>query len=164
MTRIVLTTAALAAIYALTLGTTDPWDLAAGMVLGLSVVLVFRRFLFTEPEARPSTLLRRAAGLPALLLATVIDITRGTLQVARIVLSPGPPRHAGFVEIPIGERTPTGVVVSGMLNTLSPGSVLVDIDPAAGTWTIHALDTADEEGLREDVQRFYERYQRHVWP
>ena len=164
MTKFVLTPMALAAIYALALGSADPWDLGLGAVLGLAVALTFRAFLFPVTEGASAPMLRRVAGVPALVLATVVDIVRGTLQVARAVLSPSPPREAGFVEIPIGARTPMGLTVSGLLNTLSPGSVLVDVDPMAGTWTIHDLDASDEQGVVDDAQRFYERYQRPVWP
>jgi multicomponent Na+:H+ antiporter subunit E len=68
------------------------------------------------------------------------------------------------VEIPIGERSETGLAVSGIANTLSPGTVMVDVDVAAGSWTIHSIDVSDEDAVREDVQRFYDRYQRQVWP
>jgi multisubunit Na+/H+ antiporter MnhE subunit len=163
MTRIVLSTTALAVTYALALGSGDPWDLGIGALLGMSVVLTFRRFLFPQSEATPPPLLTRITGVPALVLATSIDIVRGTLLVAR-VLSSSPPRDAGFVDIPIGARTPKGVAVSGLLNTLSPGSVLIDVDQTAGTWIIHALDASDEDRVVDEIQRFYERYQRPVWP
>jgi multisubunit Na+/H+ antiporter MnhE subunit len=51
-----------------------------------------------------------------------------------------------------------------MLDTLSPGSVLIDHDPAAKTWTIHTVDASDEEATARELERFYERYQRPVWP
>lgn len=162
--RILLTTVVLAGVYALTLASADPWDLGLGAALGLGVTLLFRDFLFTEPAAAPARMLRRIAYLPNLVVGTVIDITRGTIEVARVVLSPKIPRNEGFVEIPNHGRTPSGVVVSGLLNTISPGSVLIDIDPVAETWTIHAIDVSDEEAVIDSAQRFYERYQRPVWP
>ncbi len=162
--RYLVAICALAGIYALALASADPWDLWLGAVLGTTLVFGFRSFLFTKEEIPGIDLFRRLAQLPALAAATTAEIARGTVMVARAVLSPELPRHDGFVVIPDGERTATGVVVSGLLNTLSPGSVLIDIDPDVGSWTIHALDTTDAPGIVEDAQRFYERYQRPVWP
>ncbi len=164
MTRIVFATVALAAIYALALASANPWDLGIGAVLGLGVVIAFRGFILPETGIPALLALRRAAHVPALILATGIDIVRGTVQVARAVLASSPPNDAGFVVIPQGERTETGVAISGLLDTLSPGSVLIDTDPEDRTWTIHALDASEKQEIRTNAERFYGQYQRPVWP
>ena len=164
MMRFVFTTAALTAVYALALASADPWDLGIGAALSVCVLLTFRRFLFAGRGLPPRVTLRRAVHFPVLVLGAAANITRGTVQVIRVVLGWTSAHNAGFVEIPIGDRTDIGVVVSGMLDTLSPGSVLVDIDSEAETWMIHALDAKNPDAVREDVDRFYERFQRPVWP
>lgn len=164
MTRIILATAALTAIYALALASANPWDLGIGAMLSLGTLIVFRGFLLRGAAITPDDVLRRAVHLPALVAATAVNIVRGTGQVARVVLTWSPPRDAGFVTIPQGERTNIGVAVSGLLDTLSPGTVLIDIDLDHETWTIHALDASDGEAVRGDADRLYERYQRPVWP
>jgi multisubunit Na+/H+ antiporter MnhE subunit len=75
-----------------------------------------------------------------------------------------PPANVGFVTIPDGRRTASGVMVSGLLDTLSPGSVLIEDDPLAGTWTIHSIDASDPQKTVSELERFYEHYQRPVWP
>ena len=164
MMRFVFTMAALTTVYALSLASADPWDLGIGAVLSVGVLLVFRRFIFLDRALPPRIALQRTARFPVLALGAAANITRGTVQVTRVVLGWATARHAGFVEIPQGDRTETGVVVSGLLDTLSPGSVLVEIDAEARTWTIHALQAEDADAVREDVDRFYERFQRPVWP
>ncbi len=164
MMRFVLTTAALTAVYALALASADPWDLGIGAVISVCVLLGFRRFIFPDQGLPPRLALQRAVHFPVLVVGAVANIVRGTVQVIRVVLGWTTAHHAGFVEIPKGDRTDTGVVVSGLLDTLSPGSVLVDIDPEARIWTIHALQAEDPDAVREDVERFYERFQRPVWP
>lgn len=162
--RIFLATTALMLIYALALASANPWDLAIGALLGLGLLRMFHEFLLPEPGASVAATVTRAIHLPKLIAATGADIVRGTVQVARIVLSPAPPNLSGFVEIPNDSRTETGVVVSGLLNTLSPGSVLISVDPDTESWTIHALDASDPEAVIEDAQDFYHRSQRPVWP
>lgn len=162
--RIVFATGIMAIVYLMALASTDPWDTAAGLLLGFGVLLLFRDFLFQGAPTGPREFLRRAIHFPRLVLAEAATIVRGTVTVTRAVIAPHPPEHAGFVEIPIGERTPTGVIVSAWLNTLSPGSVFIGTDPEATYWSIHALDAADKDAVREEAQQFYERYQRPVWP
>ena len=156
--------AAASAVYALALASAAPWDIGIGAFLGLAMLLLFRAFIFPRSVSEEPPVLKRLVAFPALVVATAIDIVRGTVQVARVVLSPKLAERAGFVSIPIGERTPTGVVVNGLLNTLSPGSVFIDVDEHDGTWTIHAIDASDPNQVRAKVDRLYERYQRVVWP
>ena len=152
------------AVYALALASINPWDLALGAILGLAIVILFRDFVFPETSRTGGSWQRKILGVPALVVATFVEIVRGTIHVAGVVLSPSRSRRAGFVDIPIGERTSSGLVVNGLLNTLSPGSVFIDVNPRAGTWRIHAIDASDPDQVREDIQRLYERYQRPVWP
>jgi multisubunit Na+/H+ antiporter MnhE subunit len=152
------------AVYALALASLNPWDIALGALLGLVVLTIFRDFLFPQPDSAGITWLRKVLGVPALIVATFIEIVKGTIHVASVVLSPARSWRAGFVDIPIGERSPSGVMVNGLLNTLSPGSVFIDVDPPAGTWRIHAIDATDPDQVRADVQRLYESYQWPVWP
>ena len=162
--RFVFATAALTAVYALALASADPWDLGIGAVVSVCVLLAFRRFIFPNRALPYRLVVQRAVRFPVLAIATAANIVRGTVQVTRVVLGRVSARQAGFVELPRGDRTDTGVVISGLLETLSPGSVLVDIDPIDNTWTIHALQADDKEAVQVDLDRFYDRFQRPVWP
>jgi multisubunit Na+/H+ antiporter MnhE subunit len=162
--RVAIATAALTAVYALALASANPWDLATGAILGFAVLAMFRDFIFAPRTYAIGDVVRRVARFPALVGAIFLDIVRGTVDVGRAVLSPLSPSAAGFVKLPIGERTDEGVVISGLLDTLSPGSVLIDIDPEERTWTIHALDVSDPEAVRENAERLYQRFQRPIWP
>jgi multisubunit Na+/H+ antiporter MnhE subunit len=162
--RIVGATEILAGIYALALASADPWDLALGAGLGLAVVLTFRGFVLPGAVLPAWQVARRLVGLPPLLAATLVEVARGTVAVARAVLAPARARHAGFVVLPVLEQTEAGVAMTGLLTTLSPGSVLIEVDPQAQTRTMHVLDASSPEEVAEQVRQFYERFQRPVWP
>lgn len=164
MMRYVFAAASLTAVYALALASADPWDVGIGALLSVCVLLAFGRFVLPGEALPFAVVLHRSARFPALALATVALIVRGTAQVARTVLGWSSAEHAAFVVVPRGERTPSGVVVNGMLETLSPGSVLVDIEEDDDTWTLHVLQAEDKDEVRADVERFYQRSQRPVWP
>lgn len=159
-----LGTALLTLVYCLALASANPWDIGLGAVFGFSILFMFRGFLFLEPATSPGSVLSRVIHFPALAAATMIDIMRGTIDVAKIVLSPKIVSRGGLVEIPDGGRTTSGVIVNGLINTMSPGSVLIDIDPESLDWTIHVVDASHPEEVIANQQSFYERFQRPIWP
>jgi multisubunit Na+/H+ antiporter MnhE subunit len=162
--RVISGTTLLTIIYCLSLGSTSPWDIGIGAVLALGILYTFRNFLFHGPSPAMGDVPSRAIHFPMLVLATVFDIVRGTLDVAKVVLRPAMASQGGMVEIPEAGRTASGVVVSGLINTISPGSVLVDIDPQTLNWTIHCVDASKPEKVVAWQQSFYDRFQRSVWP
>jgi multisubunit Na+/H+ antiporter MnhE subunit len=56
------------------------------------------------------------------------------------------------------------VAVSALVTTLSPGSFLVDVDWTEGTMLIHVIEASDPDRVRADLETFYQRYQRRVFP
>jgi len=166
MSRIVFSILLLTLVYALTLASFAPWDLALGVLLAGGTLLLFRRFLFPDGASRADQpgLPIRLARFPLYAAAVVWDITRGTWMVTAIVLGLRPLRRPGIVTVPIGERTRLGAVVSCIATTLSPGTVAIDIDWDRETMLIHVLDASDPDALRADLQHMYDRYQRHVFP
>ena len=162
--RTLLGTMLLAATYCLALASANPWDIGMGLVLGFLVLRGFRSFVFPEPAPAAGSLLSSLLHLPRLIIAVFVEIVRGTVNVARAVLSPRLPQDDGFVSIPVGARSEEGVDFSGFLNTLSPGSVYIGIDTDANSWVIHALDAEDAQQVAAEAQAFYEQYQRPVLP
>jgi multisubunit Na+/H+ antiporter MnhE subunit len=164
VTRLLVSTGLLTAVYALAVASTDPWDLAAGACLALALTAAARRLLFAGP-ARP---LRALPGsLWALLvLAGIVarDIVTGTWRVALVVLHLRPLASPGIVAVPLGERTRRGTAVSGLLLSIAPGEYLVDVDWEGRRMLVHVIDAGDPDAIRERMQRNYERYQRKVFP
>jgi multisubunit Na+/H+ antiporter MnhE subunit len=163
-----LTVVCCAAVYALTLASADPIDFATGLVFGTAVTLLLRPFLhetaITGDLAAGPSLLRRAIWFSPFLLAVLRDVVTGTVEVARYSLGLRDADYQGIVTLPIGERTRLGVAVSAWATTLSPGTALVDVDWEAGQILLHVIDASDPDAVRAAHQRFYDRYQRHVFP
>jgi multisubunit Na+/H+ antiporter MnhE subunit len=156
----------LAAVYCLVLGQAGPWDVVAGLAAGAAALAVASpapRIARGRPLPLPA-LARRAVAFGPFAMAVGAEIVRGTSTVARIVLAPRPRPRPGLVEVPIGERSRTGVVVSALALTLAPGSVLVDIDWARGLMVLHVIDAGDPDAIRATCRALYERYQRPVFP
>jgi multisubunit Na+/H+ antiporter MnhE subunit len=164
VTRAVRVAAALAAIYALTLSSADPADLLFGFLVGAVLVALTQDRLRAEPRDALPPLGRRAAWMPVFVGAVLADVVRGTWDVALRVLHLRSVSYPGIVRIPIGARSERGVAVSALLLTLSPGSVLLEIDWDRRDLVFHVIDARDPDGVRAAALRFYERYQRRIFP
>lgn len=164
MTRFITALIAVTAVYAMTLASIDVWDLLLGAVLGTGLLLTFRPFIFRNEPLPAGTLLRRAVMFVPFAGAVIADIISGTWRVALVVLHVRPLSRPGIVAVPIGERSSLGVAVSGLASTLSPGSFLVDVEWDQGVMLFHVLDATDADEVRAGYQRFYDRFQRHVFP
>jgi multisubunit Na+/H+ antiporter MnhE subunit len=164
VSRYLLAIVLLTLTYALVLASFDPWDLLLGAGLSVALLLAFRSFVFGEGPARRSDLPGRLVAFVPFALAVVRDIIVGTWEVTLVTLHLRRLVSPGIVAIPIGERTPTGVAVSALATTLSPGTFLVDVDEKRGVMLIHSINAGDPDAVREAHQEFYRRYQKRVFP
>ncbi len=164
MTGKLLFVAAIAAVYLLTLASFHPWDIAAGILVGATIAIGLRRFVFVGEPLAARDLASRAVHLPLYALAVGWEVVRGTWQVALVVAGLQKLRQPGIVAVPIGERSPKGVAVSVLAITLSPGELYVDTDEEQGAMLIHVLDASDPDAVREHFDHFYQRFQRKVFP
>lgn len=153
-------------VYALVLASLHPWDLLMGVTVSCALYLAARGYLFgDEPDdAAAGSLLWRVAAFFPFAAAVVRDVVVGTWEMALVTLHLRPLERPGIVAVPIGERTPTGIAVTALVMTLSPGEFLVDVDWERGVMLMHVIDASDPGGIRRSHERFYERYQRRVFP
>ena len=164
MTRYVAAIVGLTLAYALALGSFHLLDLLFGA--GLSAVLVFvsRRFVFEAGPGGGPSFLRGVAAFVPFSFAVFWEIVVGTWEVTLVTLHLRPLKSPGIVEVPIGERTPTGVAVWAVVTGLTPGTFFVDVDRERGVVLIHVIDAGAPEAFRREQQDFYRRYQRGVFP
>ena len=108
----VLAVVLLAATYALTLASADPVDLLTGLVLA-AVLMLPCAVGFPRRESgirRPCSFESwpfRCCG------ALLVDMTKGTWDVSLRVLHLRPLQSPGIVVVPVGDRSPRGVAVTG---------------------------------------------------
>lgn len=164
MNRFLLSLGLLTLIYALVLASFHPWDLALGALISGALLFMFRGSIFQESDRRPPGLLSRSLAFGPFAFAVVLDVITGTWEVALVTLHLRPLARSGIVAVPIEDRTPIGMAVSALCLTISPGEVLVDVDRERGVMLIHVIDATEPEAIRERHRRFYQRYQKRVFP
>ncbi|WP_119068689.1 Na+/H+ antiporter subunit E [Rubrobacter indicoceani] len=164
MVRFAVSLVLLTGVYCSVISSFAGWDILMGAVFSGTILFVFRDFLFGgKPKPMPD-LFSRVLYLPLFVAGAVWDIVKGTVEVIFVVLHIRPLDKPGIVAVPIGERSRVGLAVSAIQTTLSPGTYLVEVDYGRGVWLIHALDASDPDAVRRDRERFYQRYQRKVFP
>jgi multicomponent K+:H+ antiporter subunit E/multicomponent Na+:H+ antiporter subunit E len=154
----------LGSVFALTLASADPVDLTLGTLVGGALLLALGDRLRLGPAGPLPPFAQRVVWFPVFAGAIVADVVQGTWEVALRVLHARRLEQPGLVRIPIGERSERGVAVSALATTLSPGTVLVDVDWERRDLLLHVIDASDPDAVRARLQRFYDRFQRKVFP
>lgn len=164
MSGLAIAWAGLVAVYALALGSVAGGDLALGGLVAAAVLLAFRMHLFPAPAASAREALGRLLAFPAFVLAALGQVLGAAVRVALALLHLRPLGRPGIVRLPIAERTRGGVAVAGLVITLSSGELLLDVDWRRREMVLHLLDATDADAARDRHDRFYRRFQRHVFP
>lgn len=164
MTKRLLSVAAVAAVYLLTLASLHPLDVLAGVLLGAGLVWALGGLLLRDAGPAAGGVARRALAFAPFAVVIVRDIVRGTWRVALVVLHVRPLVCPGIVAVPLGGRSRTGVTVSSLVATLSPGEFLVDVDWEREVMLLHVLDASDPDAVRAEHEGFYRRWQEPVFP
>ena len=156
MVKTVVLGAILAAIHAVVVGSGAAVDLAVGLAAGVVIAAA------TASRRRPGAL--RARGIPMLAAGVASESATGTATLLRFLVRRGRPRALSLVEVPMGERSRPGVIVTELMVTISPGTIFVDEDLGRRTMTIHSIDAAGPGATRRKLEELYRRYQRPAVP
>lgn len=139
-------------------------DLLVGGLLAVTMTVALRDLVFTESASPVGRFVSRVAAFPGYAASIFVEVTKGIWRVSLIVLGIDRKSRPGIVWIPIGERTPLGVAVTGLAMTLSPGSYLLDVDEEAQRMYFRVVDAADPQAVRDFFRDHYERFQKPVFP
>jgi multicomponent K+:H+ antiporter subunit E len=144
---------ALVAMWLVLNGTVALGHVIVAIVVALGAVLALRAL------QEPSTRARRPIAAVRLASIVLLDIVRSNVAVAAIVLRPSRRGHeeAGFLEIPLELRHPTGLAVLACIITSTPGTSWAGYDSRSGLLTMHILDLVDHEASIRAIKDRYER-------
>lgn len=126
-----------------------------GLVVGLPVAFVFRRFYADRIDLGRSL---RAIPFVLLYVVTFIqEVVVANVDVAYRVLAPGSPIEPEVFLIPLRVRTDLGVTTIANSITITPGTITFDYDDEANALYVHVIDGRDPESVVEPI-RTWEDY------
>jgi len=139
-------------VWVLLWGTFTPLTVVGGAVVAALVLWSFPVRPLPRLAVRPGALL-------GLLGFLALDLARSSLEVTRETLRHGPRSRGAILELPLASTDDRVVAVVAAAYTLTPGTIVVQIDNARSRWYIYVLgprDAAGTEAAREhalEVQR-----------
>jgi multicomponent K+:H+ antiporter subunit E len=125
-------------------------QIALAVLLGLILPILTLRFSVARPPVRR---LRTAA---ALLGVFLYDLVVANLAVARAVLGSMSHVRPRLVYVPLDMTEPSAIVLLGGLISLTPGTVLINIDLRGGNLTVHVLLAGDDATFVRGIKVRYE--------
>ena len=128
----------------------------AHVVLGSLVAFV--AVMALRALQQPSRRGRRPLAAMRLAWRVLVDVLRSNVAVGAIVLGHrNGKRRAGFVDIPLELRHPTGLAVLACIITSTPGTSWGGYDLRSGVLTMHILDLVDDATWTRTIKDRYER-------
>jgi multicomponent Na+:H+ antiporter subunit E len=139
-------------VWVLLWGTFTPLTLVGGAVVAALVLWAFPVRPLPHLTLRPGPLL-------GLLGFLALDLVRSSYEVSRETLRHGPRSRGAILELPLASTSDRVVALVAAAYTLSPGTLVVQIDHARSRWYIYVLGPRDADGVERarrsalDVQR-----------
>ena len=144
-----------AAVFALMVASFNWQNVLIGLGISALFTWIFRRQVIPRPLPPNDLVLHLLVYAPKLLWYLLIDILKGTWQVAMTTAGLRPLSQPGIVKVPLGAHSPYGVGPVGYFITLSPGSFMVDVDWDERVMLLHVIDASDPDEVRATAEKYY---------
>lgn len=144
-------------LWAVLWGSLSPLVVTSGLLMALAVVVAFP----LPPVRTPAG--RRPVRIVRLLGRLAVDLVRSAATVAWEAVRYGSRTSAAIVEVPLRADTDLLVTTVANLTTLTPGTLVLEIDRGGQTLYVHALPARGTDGperRRGEVRAVDERVTR----
>jgi multisubunit Na+/H+ antiporter MnhE subunit len=101
---------------------------------------------------------RRARAVIILAAVFLWDLTTASLNVARIVLSPGTVTAPAIIVVPVALQRPWAVALFAYFTSLTPGSTCLHVSDDRTQLFLHVLNSTDTGRTVARFKRLYERW------
>jgi len=132
----------------------ESWDainFGVGYLIGFLIILSMRRF-FPEPFHG-----RKLWSIFKLLFLFIVELFKSSVNVIIQVMRPKLNIQPGIFRSETILKTDFEITLLSMLLTLTPGSVVMEVDARAGVMFIHAMDADDFRKNITKTKRTFEK-------
>jgi multicomponent Na+:H+ antiporter subunit E len=132
-------------VWILLWGTVSPANIVSGLAIALVITLLLPLpAVPVEGRLHPISLLR-------LIAVVAYDLTLSSVQVAWLAIKPGPPPLSAVLRAHLAIKSDLVLALAVNILTLTPGSIVLEIDQARRLIYVHVLDVGSDRA----VKRFY---------
>ena len=83
----------------------------------------------------------------------LFQLIRSNIHIAFITLSPRLNIKYGFIEVPLSLNSDFGILLFSNLVSMTPGSLVTDINDTKTMATVHVIFTTSENEIYNEVQK-----------
>lgn len=149
MTRQILVNILIAFIWMLLNEEFNPVLFGVGYVIGFIIIFTLRRFFNTPFYGR------KVIAIVKLFVLFIVELFKSSIGVIKEVLRPNLKIKPGIFRADTILETDFEISILVSLITLTPGSVVMEVDPKAKVMFIHAMDSDDyQNNIRKAKRRF----------
>jgi multicomponent Na+:H+ antiporter subunit E len=126
--------------------------LIVGLLVGMPVAFVFRRFYNTDIDVLGSL-----AAVPFAVLYVLLffwELLTANIDVAYRVLSPSMPIEPDVVEVPLRVESDLAVTTIANSITLTPGTLTMDYNDERNALYVHGITGANKQAILEPIRRW----------
>lgn len=127
--------------------------LSNGFLIGVFIVFLMRRFFGGQ------FYLQRVLAIIKLIFLFISELLQSSVVVIRHILSPRINIEPGIFTYKTNLRGEWEVSVLALLLTLTPGSVVMEINPGGDTFYIHAMDI---NRYQKDLEKSLEKFEKAI--
>ena len=151
-------TVLLAIVWLLLVNKVTPGNILLGTVFGIVLPVI------TQPFWQKKPVLRSPLRIVEYVLIVLWDIVVANFVVAYTILfKSNAAMRSAWVVVPLDLKTPEAITALAGTITMTPGTVSATLTADASAILVHALDTDDPDGVRDQIKRRYERRLKEIF-
>ncbi len=121
-------------------------NVLVGVVLATLTLVLQRRARSTPFRVEPGALVR-------LISIVLVDLARSTVSVAKEVITPTDYTEEAVLAIEVEPAAMSHALLLTVAITLTPGTAVVEVDPASSTLYLHVLHARDRDEIAAHVHQ-----------
>lgn len=87
----------------------------------------------------------------------LLQMLRSNILMARITIARKPNIKSNFIKVPVSLKSDFGLLLFSNLVSMTPGSLVTDINETKTTATIHVLLFTDQNRIIDEIEKMHNR-------
>ncbi|MBW6519131.1 MAG: Na+/H+ antiporter subunit E [ANME-2 cluster archaeon] len=139
-------------------GTISIQNFLFGLVLGPVVIRPFRELYDFDQEISFKKAVGKIPKQVIYFIVLIVEITKASIMVSKIVISPKIDIKPGIIAIPLRTKTNGGITAIANTITLTPGTLTIDVADDRSVLYVHSIDASNPDSVRASIRDDLEKF------